>query len=172
MSAVRTNAITPPASLPQNMDVQHFDLGDGKFCRVILELGTEAHNGVDHLVIFGQAYEVTSSGDLVQAAVGYPSRTTRTARTTILSAVGDTVDIVDAWCRVAETYDPGVNQYAVVNGKPTTPGATYGEKVWDSLGLRVLEWKRGEADLHAEQKAEEMINVLNTSPIRLGLSFR
>lgn len=163
-----------PAALPSHVAVHDFDLGDGRYCRVILELETEVKN--EHFTLHAQAYEMDAAGQFVIAPLGYPSRSNRTAHTVIASALGDTQQLEDAWVRhvgpVGGVVDPDALQLPRVTARPTAPGAEYGALVWDDTVGHAWRWAEGFADGTARTKARDLLNVLQSSVVRSGLGFR
>lgn len=166
-----------PRELPDDAEVRDFDLGGGKYARVIMEVKRENHNGVDHFVLYGQAYEMDKSGNFKQAALGYPSRSAQTSSSVIASALGRTIEMDDAWVELPMNFVPG-SEYAdpnveIVNtGRPTAPGANYGDKVYSTKDLKVYQWTEGFADVFARTKVEDLKIVLKNSEVHSGFAFR
>lgn len=164
---------TYPTTLPDDVEVRDFALDGGRYARVIMELRREVHNNVEHFVLYGQAYEMDASGNMVQAPVGYPSRSAQTPHSVIASAVGKTVFMDDAWCHHSENFNPMYPGDTVeVNEVPTTPGTHYGQTVFCTADGKVYKWTEGFADIVARTKIEDLLIVLNTSAVRSGFGFR
>ena len=158
-----------PSNLPSSMEVRDFQMDAGKFARVIMELTEQPINGHYHLR--AQAYEMTEDGNFVTAPLGYPSRTEKTEHTVIASALGDTIDLDDAWVR----YDGSVIdplEFTQVSSKPNQAGINYGDRVWDTTRQHAWIWKEGFADGVARAKIQDLQIVFNTSHIRSGFGFR
>ena len=161
-----------PRELPDDVEVRDFDLGGGKYARVIMEARREVHNGAEHFVLAAQAYEMTKSGEFKAAPLGYPSRTQSTEHTAIASDMGVTIDLDDAWVFVASDFDPKEpGETPVVKLIPTEPADKYGDQVYVT-GKGMYQWAEGFADIVARTKAEELQTVLKTSDLRSGFAFR
>lgn len=157
-----------PKTLPSNIDVRDFDLEDGRHARVVLELNPVANMG--HFSVSAQAFEMDAAGSFVPAPLGYPSRCSGSTHTIIESALGDTVELGDAWVRHGGQADPAT--LAAVTAKPITAGAAYGDLVWDSGRNHAWRWAEGFADSTARAKVQDLLNVMNSSTVRSGLGFR
>lgn len=162
-----------PKNLPDDAEVRDFDLGGGKYARVIMEVQKSSDpGGVMFLVLVAQAYQMTSKGQFVTAPLGYPSRSGSTSHSVMLSSVGKTIELDDAWVESPETYDPTTGDLPVHQTRPTESGTAYGEKVWVESEQKVLRWAEGYADIVARTKVEDLLNVLKTSDVRSGFAFR
>jgi hypothetical protein len=165
-----------PSALPDSTEVRDFDLGGGKFARVIMELARENHNGAEHFVLYAQAYEMDKSGHFKTAPLGYPSRTAQTGHSVNASAIGQTIDLDDAWVEYPMDYTPGdivdPPVVEIATGKPDTPGTQYGETVWSKKDQKLYRWAEGFANVIARTKVEDLQNILKTSALRSGLAFR
>lgn len=160
-----------PAELPSHIEVRDFDLQDGRHARVIMELDTEVKAG--HFHIKAQAYEMTARGEFVPAPLGYPSRCSQTTHTIPESALGDTMELDDAWVRHTGTFDPGANpDVPAVTEKPTEPGTAYGQLAWDTTRGHAWRWQEGFADSTARVKVDDLQRVLSTSTVRSGIGFK
>lgn len=160
-----------PTQLAANVDVQDFDLGDGRFARVILEVNPEVVN--DHLVMRVQAYEMTADGQFKMAPNGYPSRSRSTTHTRNATELHDTLEMGDAWVRHTANFDPtNPSDVETVQGKPTDPAAAYGVVVWDAEAQKLWRWSEGWANAIAKTAVTELLQVLATSAVRSGIAFR
>lgn len=161
-----------PRDLPDDVEVRDFDLGGGKYARVIMEARREVHHGAEHFVLAAQAYEMSKSGDFKAAPLGYPSRTQTTEHSAIASAMGVTIDLDDAWVLVSVDFDPvEPGDTPVLKAIPTAPADKYGDQVYVT-GKGLYKWTEGFADIVARTKAEELQTVLKTSDLRSGFAFR
>lgn len=167
---------TYPKTLPDDAEVRDFDLGGGKYARVIMQVKREVHNGVDHFVLYGQAYEMDKNGNFKAAPLGYPSRSASTSSSVIASAIGRTIEMDDAWVEVAINHQPGGDLADGVKdintGKPTKPGSEYGETVYSKKDQKAYRWTEGFADIFARTKVEDLLVVLKTSDVHSGFAFR
>lgn len=160
-----------PQSLPSHIDVRDFDLEDGRYVRVFMELDTEVKVG--HFHLSAQAYEMTADGNFVTAPNGYPSRTERTTHTVIASALGDTAQLDDDWVRHDGQVSPEtVIELQHVDQRPTEPASEYGVLVWDTTHNHAWRWAEGFADGTARAKVQDMLAILASSTVRSGLGFR
>lgn len=165
-----------PRNIPDTNEVRDFDLGGGKYARVLMEITREVQNNADFFVLSGQAYEMDKSGNFKAAPLGYPSRSSRSSSSVIASALGKTIAMDDDWVEVAINHQPG-GEYAdpsvaTVKTKPTEPGAKYGETVWSEKEQKAYRWTEGFADIFARTKAEDLLIVLNNSDVHSGFAFR
>lgn len=160
----------PTVELPDNMEVRDYDLEDGRYVRVIMEIDPMVV--AEHHIMTCQVYEMTAEGFFKAAPFGFPSRTKVSQHTIHRDDLGDTMELDDDWCRFTGHVDQMMNPLPTVEGKPTQPGTEYGEKVWDSLNGFAWCWKKGFADTVAEGKIREMKSVMQTSLIRSGLGFK
>lgn len=173
MAIKETKLKTYPQNLPDDMDVRDYNLGGGKYARVIMEASRDTYNGVTNFVLFGQAYELDKQGRMVQAPNGYPSRTSRTPHTVPESAMGLTIELEDAWVMFAGDFDPeNPGDVATVDTKPEEPGDKYGETVWCEEDQCLYRWTEGFADIVARVKLNDLLTVLKTSDLRSGFAFR
>lgn len=170
MEYTRIELPNQPATLPPYMDVRDYSLANGKYARVILEVMQSPTP--DQFVVRAQAYEMTSTGLFVTAPNGYPSRTGATEHSTPISAVGDTVQLDDAWCRFVGIVDPVAEELEQVNERPTTPGTAFGQKKWDPVRQHAWIWTEGVACIAVRAKLQDLDAILNTSGVRSGLVFR
>lgn len=159
-----------PETMPSHIDVRDFDLGDGRYARVIMELDTEVK--ADHFHLKAQAFEMDADGSFKAAPLGYPSRSGTTTHTVAESSLGDTQELDDAWVRHTGDVDPVALELPHVEGRPVDPGSEYGQLVWDPGRGHAWRWAEGFADGTARAKVEDLIKVLNTSAVRSGLGFR
>ena len=164
---------TYPKSLPDDVEVRDFDLGGGKFARVIMEAKREVHHGEEHFIIQAQAYQMDKNGQMVQAPLGYPSRSNSTRHSVQASDMGATISMGNSWAEVAKKFDPeDPGDIRTVKKVPTQPGETFGEMVWVTDEQKVYRWAEGFADTIARTKVEDLQKVLKTSDIRSGFAFR
>ena len=161
-----------PTNLPDDAEVRDFDLGGGKYARVIMEIRkTRDAGGTDHLELSAQAYEMDKSGNFKAAPLGYPSRSATTVHTVNLSSVGRAINIDDSWVESPRSYDPITGDLTAVKDIPQL-GSHYGQELWVESKQRVMVWTEGFADIVARTKAEDLLNVLKTSDVRSGFAFR
>lgn len=170
MYPISINLPNKPADLPRTTDIRDFEIAEGKFARVILELDVGLRDG--HFVMKAQAYEMNADGTFVMAPNGYPSRSNSTDHVVNASALGDTVLLADAWCRFTGICRPDEEGLSVVDAKPDEPGQHYGAKVWDSARQHAWVWTEGLATSTARAKLQDLENVLATSNVRSGIAFR
>jgi hypothetical protein len=159
-----------PESMPSHVDVRDFDLEDGRYARVIMELDTEVK--ADHFHLKAQAFEMNADGTFKAAPLGYPSRSGSSLHTVPESALGDTMELDDAWVRHTGDVDPVALELPYVVERPAEPGSEYGQLVWDTSRDHAWRWAEGFADGTARAKVQDLIKVLNTSAVRSGMGFR
>lgn len=161
-----------PTNLPDDVEVRDFDLENGQYARVIMEIRREVHNGAEHFVLAAQAYEMDAAGNFKAAPLGYPSRSKSSEHTVMSSAMGSTINMDDSWAFVPGNFDPNnPGDVPVLDSVPEEPGDKYGNKVYVT-GLGLHKWTEGFADTVARTKAEDLQNVLKTSDLRSGFAFR
>ncbi|MEJ7745918.1 MAG: hypothetical protein WKF61_04015 [Luteimonas sp.] len=164
---------TMPATLPPDVSVGDFDHEDGKFSRIIIEAAKEQVGGDDMLVFKAQAYELDSNGRIMQAPLGYPSRTGSTKHTVSMSTFGKTVNLADSWVVSLLPHNPVDNPTRpVVATKPTAPGTKYGDTVYVTSESKVYQWAEGLVSVVQKAKIKELQEVLATSNARSGFAFR
>jgi hypothetical protein len=159
-----------PENMPSHVDVRDFDIEDGRYARVIMELDTEVK--ADHFHLKAQAFEMTADGSFKAAPLGYPSRSGTTTHVIPESSLGDTQELDDAWVRHTGDVDPVALELQHVDARPTEPGTEYGHLVWDDVKQHAWRWAEGFADGTARAKVQDLIKVLSTSAVRSGLGFR
>ena len=160
-----------PENLPSHVDVRDFDLEDGRFARVFMELETEVKAGHFHLK--AQAYQMNADGSFANAPLGYPSRTGQTTHTIPESALGDTMGLDDGWVRhTGDVSAETVLGLPRVQERPKEPGSEFGSLVWDEVRSHAWRYAEGFADGTARAKVADLQNILATSTLRSGFGFR
>ena len=160
-----------PTDLALTTEVRDYDLGDGKFCRVIMELSGSA--SPDHYELKAQCFEMNKDGGFVAAPNGYPSRSHTSTHTILKSELNKSLFMDDAWCVAAVQFDPINPGDTVIGvGLPLEPGTRYGQLAYDESIQRVYMWKEGYADSTARAKVEDLRQVLASSAQLSGLGFR
>lgn len=175
MEIKQTKLKTYPKILPDDVEVRDFDLGGGRYARVIMEMRKEfISRGEEHFVIHAQAYEMDKHGNFKAAPLGYPSRSPSTAHTIQASDLGRSINMDDSWVQVASDFDPDnpIDGIEVVTKIPTAPAKEYGVSVFHKPSLTMYRWAEGFADIVARTKIEDLQRVLTTSPIHSGFAFR
>lgn len=165
---------TYPQNLPSHAEVRDYDMEDGTYFRVCMELDTTIKVG--HLHIKAQAYQMNADGTFFQAPLGYPSRSGESIHTVAADSLGDTIEMDDAWVRhtvaAGGTLDPVSLELPTVTERPTEPGTEYGQLVWDSTRQHAWRWAEGFADGTARAKLQDVARVVRSSNVLSGFGFR
>lgn len=141
---------------------KHYDIGNGKFARVVVEVQNRRPDRVELEV---QAFEVNSNGKLVDGPQGIASRTSGTPHTIELSGVATgTHTLLPGWVRVVGTYDDASlpPEVARVSGKPTEP-AEPGAKAYDTVAGIQYSYSLGEVEALRQAKCEELLAIITQS---------
>ena len=163
-----------PQDIPDYIEIR--DLTDGSdYYRVKMVMAPSAVAG--HFEMRAQCFEMNSDGSFKQEPNGAPSRCSETSHTVSMDAIGDTMELDDAWTRyVGEVTPDMISAMSTSDGKPSEPGVSYGDKVWDPTADagngKCWIWTEGFADVVARTKVEDMRRVLRTSNIHSGFPFR
>lgn len=140
----------------------HYDLGNGKFARVVVQVQNRRPDRVELEV---QAFEVNSNGKLLEGPQGIASRTSGTVHTVELSGVAvGTHTLKPGWVRVVGTYDDASlpPEVARVTGKPTEPAAP-GAKAYDPASGIQYSYSVGEVEGLRQAKCEELLAIVAQS---------
>lgn len=165
---------TYPTQLPNNVEVRDYDMEDGTYFRVIMEV--DPNTKLDHLHMTAQAFEMNADGSFKQAPNGYPSRTRSSTHTVLADSLNDTIFMDDAWVRhvvaAGSTLDPVALNLPTVTARPTEPGTEYGQLVWDSSAMHAWRWQEGYADGVARAKLQDIQRIMRASNVLSGFGFR
>ena len=163
-----------PTNLPSHVEVRDFDMEDGTFFRVIMELDTTIKVG--HLHMGAQAFQMNEDGSFFQAPNGYPSRSNSSVHTIPADALNDTICMDDGWVRhtmdAGAVLDPVALNLPTVTARPIEPGTEYGQLVWDSTANHAWRWQEGFADGTARAKLQDAARVVRSSNVLSGFGFR
>lgn len=163
-----------PQELASHIEVRDYRDGD-QFFRVKMILNLVPQAG--HFELKAQCFQMNEDGSFMQEPNGGPSRCSETPHTVPVDALGDTVELDDAWVRYTGSVSPDMLLSMVKSqGQPTDPGQSYGDLVWDEIANvgngKCWIWAEGFADIVARTKVEDTRRVLRTSNIHGGFGFK
>lgn len=150
------NRVTLPG-LPDKRAAD-YDLGDGKFARVIY---MPQESKPDRKMIEVQAFQIDAKGRFVSQPNGAPSRTPGTVHVISTTGVGDTHTLLPGWTRVVGDYNESnlPPNAKVMDALPNT--ANVNDQVY--VDPTLYRWDEGMVESIMRGKAKELGDLLRNS---------
>lgn len=160
----------PRVTMPTEYDkATHYDLGGGRFARVIL---TVTLAKPDRAEIEAQAFQVDQQGNLVPGPNGIASRTAGTNHVLALSGVAaQTHTLKPGWIRAhGEFSEETVGEEVTrVTEKPTEPGQLDEERFQANPGW-MWRYDMGDLERIRQDKCEALLTTIEQSDVLAGLA--